>query len=310
MNASGQKTGEGERVSSRKPPDERTVTWKITLAYDGTHFHGWQRQKESVRTIQETLEEALAPMTKDPVVVVGAGRTDAGVHASGQVASVRMRSRLRPDKMLLALGAKLPKDLSAIHVEEAPAGFSAKRHSVGKHYRYAVLNRRARNPFRAAYTWHQRQPLDLANMREAAQVLIGEHDFESFRSVHCDAAHARRLVWGLDVIEADDGEVHIDVKGNAFCRNMVRIIAGTLVDVGRGGLSPVQVEAILAAKDRTRAGMTAPAQGLQLCEVYYPDSVERAGIPEGATFPGWPIEPGQWPPDEVEPASDEGREGS
>lgn len=283
-------------MSSRPPPKLRTVTWKITLAYDGTRFHGWQRQKDNVRTVQETLEDALAPMTKDPVFVQGAGRTDAGVHAAGQVASVRMTSRLVPYKLLLALGARLPEDLSAVAVTEAPAGFSAKRHSIGKHYRYAVLNRRARNPFRALYTWHQRQPLDLDAMRRAANSLVGEHDFESFRSVHCDALHARRYLWALDVIEAEDGEVHLDFKGNAFCRNMVRVMAGTLIDVGRGGRQPADVVEILEAKDRTRAGMTAPAHGLQLCEVYYPDTASRAGIPSGATFPGWPVAEGDWPP--------------
>jgi tRNA pseudouridine38-40 synthase len=132
-----------------------------------------------------------------------------------------------------------------------------------------------------------RGDLDVVAMRRAARDLVGEHDFESFRSVHCDAAHARRYLWMVEV-QAHDTEVAIEVRGNAFCRNMVRIIAGTLVDVGRGRLSDDAMPAIVAARSREAAGITAPAHGLTLEEVYVPADAVRAGIPEGARFPGWP----------------------
>lgn len=271
-----------------------TVTWRLRLAYHGGGFAGWQAQAGE-RTVQAELERALSLLAGEPVSARAAGRTDAGVHARGQVVSCRSPSRIPARKLPLALNANLPEDISVLSAEEMPAGFDAKRYAVGKRYLYRVLARVPRDPFDGGTSWHARGLLDIDAMREAASVFVGEHDFESFRSVHCDAAHARRYLWLVQVRE--EGErVCIEVRGNAFCRNQVRILAGTLVDVGRGRYTPDDVKRMLEARDRTKAGVTAPAQGLFLEEVYYPDDLSRAGIPEGAVFPRYPVTEETWPP--------------
>lgn len=271
-----------------------TVTWRLKVAYHGGRFAGWQAQAGE-RTVQAELERALSLLAHEPVSARAAGRTDAGVHARGQVVSCRFSSSIPARKLPLALNANLPEDISVLSAEEMPAGFDAKRYAVGKRYCYRVLPRVPRDPFDGGTSWHVRSPLDLDAMREAAAVFVGEHDFESFRSVHCDASHARRYLWLVDVRE--EGErVVIEVRGNAFCRNQVRILSGTLVDVGRGRHSPEDVKRMLDARDRTQAGVTAPAHGLFLEEVYYPDDLSRAGIPEGASFPRYPVTSEIWPP--------------
>jgi tRNA pseudouridine38-40 synthase len=270
-------------------------TWRLVIAYRGGDFVGWQRQVGH-RSVEQTLIDALRQLTEDDVSVRAAGRTDSGVHARGQVASCTITSSVKPRKMALALGAQLPDDVAVVEATEAAPGFDAKRHSVAKRYVYRVLDRTARDPFRSETSWHVRGGLDLDAMRTAAAALVGENDYESFRSTHCDAAHARRYLWRVDVARADEDLVAIEVRGNAFCRNMVRIIAGTLVDVGVGRTPAGDVRGILAARDRTLAGQTAPARGLTLEEVYYPDTVDRAEIPAGATFPGWPVSEETWPP--------------
>jgi tRNA pseudouridine38-40 synthase len=259
------------------------------MAYVGTKFQGWQRQ-EGARTVQEVLENALSAIAGERVQARAAGRTDAGVHARGQTVSTTFTSRVAPEKMVLALGSQLPDDVSVLRADEMPAGFDAKRDSIGKRYVYRVHNEAWWDPFRGATTWHVRQHLDVAAMQRAATLFIGEHDFESFRSTHCDAAHARRYLWRSHVTASEQGGIEYEVRGNAFCRHMVRCLAGTLVDVGRGRYSVDDVARILAAKDRTQAGVTAPPEGLTLEVVYYADNVADAGIPEGARFPGWPID--------------------
>jgi tRNA pseudouridine38-40 synthase len=210
------------------------------------------------------------------------------------VVSCRLASSVPPAKMVLALGAHLPDDVSALSAAHAFAGFDARAHAVGKRYVYRVLTRAARDPFDGGTSWHVRSELDLEAMRAAAAHLVGDLDFESFRSAHCEAAHARRYLWRLDVTRQGE-RLLIDVRGNAFCRNQVRILAGTLVDVGRGRHAPDDVRAMLEARDRTRAGMTAPAGGLTFEEVYYPDTLCDAGIPAGAVFPRYPPTAESWP---------------
>jgi tRNA pseudouridine38-40 synthase len=229
------------------------------------------------------------------VRVRGAGRTDAGVNARGQVASTTFSSRVPPEKIVLAIGSQLPNDLSVVRADEMPEGFDAKRQSVGKRYVYRVHTGLHRDPFRAATSWHVRARLDVEAMTRAAALFVGEHDFESFRSAQCDAAHARRYLWRSAVTFEDD-LVTYEVRGNAFCRNMIRCLAGSLVDIGRGRLREQDVADIMAARDRTRAGVTAPPEGLTLEEVYYPDTLARADIPPGAVFPRYPPDSSWWPP--------------
>jgi tRNA pseudouridine38-40 synthase len=245
--------------------------------------------------VQDVLVGALHRVTGEAVRARAAGRTDAGVHARGQVVSTTFSSRIPPEKMVLALGSQLPDDVSVLRADVMPEGFDAKRHSVGKRYVYRVLSAQARDPFRGSTSWHVRQRLDVEAMRAAARFYVGEKDFESFRSKHCDAAHARRFLWRAE-LHVEDDLLSFEVRGNAFCRHMVRCLAGTLVDVGRGRFRADDIAAILEARDRTRAGVTAPPEGLTLEEVYYPDRLAHAEIPPDARFPGFPVEPEDWPP--------------
>jgi len=272
-------------------------TWRVTLAYHGAGFAGWQRQAEQ-RTVEGEFRAALARLTDGKLSLRAAGRTDAGVHARGQTVSLQLEREFAKEQLPLALMAYLPSDIAVLRAEPMPAGFDAKSHAIGKRYTYRALARRARDPFRDDVTWHCHKALDVEAMQSAARHLVGEHDYESFRSTHCDAVHARRYLWCVEVVREDDDVVRIEVRGNAFCRSMVRVMAGTLISVGRGRIRPDDVKDIVAAKDRERAGQTAPAKGLTLERVYYPDTASSAGIPAEARFPRWPVTPATWPPTE------------
>jgi tRNA pseudouridine38-40 synthase len=280
-------------VTRHGVPERSERTWRLVVAYDGTRFLGWQKQ-EGERTVQAVLEAALSAVANETVLCRAAGRTDAGVHARGQVVSTTFSSRVPEEKMVLALGSQLPDDVSVIRADIVRA-FDAKRYSVGKRYVYRIHNAPWRDPFRAPTSWHVRQKLDVDAMRDAAVHFLGERDFESFRSQHCEAAHARRYLW-RSTIHVRGELLEYEVRGNAFCRHMIRCLAGTLVDVGRGRFTPDDVAVILEARDRTRAGVTAPALGLTLEEVYYPDALAHAEIPVDAMFPGYPVAPEDWPP--------------
>jgi tRNA pseudouridine38-40 synthase len=248
-------------------------TLKLTLEYDGRGFHGWQSQAEDGRrTVQATLEQALSRVAGERAVVQGAGRTDAGVHALGQVASVRLeRSSLGPDALRDALNATLPADLAVTAAEEAPDGFHARKDAVGKHYRYLLLARRAPAPLLAGHVWHRRGVLDTAGMAAAGAALVGRHDFSAFRAAAGAARSPVRILSRLTVADdpARHGLVRIDLEANGFLMHMARIIVGTLVEVGRGRIPPSRVGEILAAGRRADAGPTAPAEGLYLVEVRY-----------------------------------------
>ena len=278
----------------QKMTQKERQTWRLTVAYDGSDFHGWQAQ-DGLPTVQGALQEALKTIQREPVFVKGAGRTDAGVHAMGQVASCTFESRLTERTMVLALSSLLPNKVRVMRAEIMPHGFNAKKHSIGKRYVYRIFQGDVVTPFLAPYTWHIKADLNLKAMRQGAAHLIGEKDFESFRSVHCDAAHARRFLWRVAVIE-EGPEIHIEVRGNAFCRNMVRIIAGTLVDIGRGRISSDALPQIIEMKTRSAAGVTAPGHALFLQQVYYPDQLDEAEIPQGAVFPNYPCGADFWPP--------------
>ena len=264
-------------------------TWRLWISYIGTDFAGFQKQPNQ-KTVESALQEAIFKLTAQTPVLTAAGRTDAGVHARGQVVSCTFESKFDSRTLPIALSHFLGPDICVYRADIMPEVFDAKRQSIGKRYVYRINSSGRLNPFNHLFSWDLRQELNLSAMQEAAGYLIGEHDFESFRSVHCVAAHARRYLWRVL-----PSATEIDLRGNAFCHNMVRIIVGTLVDVGLGKLKPEDIPIILAKKDRTQAGRTAPACGLTLEEVYYPDNLLEADIPADAIFPRYPITKESWP---------------
>lgn len=243
---------------------------KITLQYDGTNYVGWQRQANGV-SIQGLLEDALAPIEGRPVTVHGAGRTDAGVHALAQVATVSLEAAIEPRAVGRALNAVLPHDVRIIAVEEASTHFHARFSAVGKLYEYRIVNAPLASPFLLRYGWHVPQPLDFALMRDASRCLVGCHDFASFQGRRSAARSAERTVAAIEWQEGDglDRPAVMRIEGNGFLRHMVRNIVGTIVQVGTGRWPPAQVAEILEARDRVSAGPTAPAHGLFLVRVNY-----------------------------------------
>lgn len=244
---------------------ERTL--KLTLAYDGTRFVGWQRQAAG-ESIQGLLEDALAPLEGAAVTAHGAGRTDAGVHAEGQVASARVTFSLDSATVLRALNARLPAEIRVIAVEDAPAGFHARFSARGKWYRYQIANAPVADPFTRAYMWHIPEPLNRGAMRAAAASLAGTHDFRAFQSSGSDVQGTVRTLTRSELFSHGDLLVY-EVAGDGFLRHMVRAIVGTLVDVGRGTRRPEDVAALLRGGTREQAGATAPAHGLTLVKVEY-----------------------------------------
>jgi tRNA pseudouridine38-40 synthase len=248
---------------------ERNI--RLLLEYDGTDLSGWQRQDGSP-TVQGHLEDALEKLILERTTTWGASRTDAGVHARGQVASFRTEKTLPVHSIRRGLNNFLPPSIAVLEATEMPDEFHPRFSCTGKEYRYLVLSRPDRSPRWRTRTWHRRARLDIEAMTEAASHLIGEHDFAAFRSKDCTAAHTMRRLDAVRIsrpYEETPDVIAIDVRGNAFLRNMVRIVAGTLVHVGDGRLTPAQVAEILASKDRVNAGATAPAHGLELVQVFY-----------------------------------------
>ena len=248
---------------------------RLVVEYDGTTLCGWQRQANGP-TVQQHLEEALARLLVHEVSVVGASRTDAGVHARGQVASFRTERAIPLHGIRRGLNSLLPAMIAVRAAEDVSEDFHPRFSATGKHYRYTILARPDRSPRWRDRAWHVPEPLELARMQAAAEPLLGEHDFAAFRAAGCTARTTRRRIDDI-TIEADGERVLVDVRGNAFLRAMVRIVVGTLVEVGIGRREVAQVAEILASLDRTRAGITAPAQGLELMEVRY-DGTRRAGV--------------------------------
>jgi tRNA pseudouridine38-40 synthase len=242
--------------------------FKLTLAYDGTDFFGWQTQP-GFRTVQETLEGAIAKITGEERVRVNAsGRTDSGVHAVGQVANLFSATRLAPEALLKAINANLPPDVSVFAAAEVPQAFDANHDAVRKLYRYVIHDGPVPSPFLRRYCCQSRHKLDAAAMARAAEPLRGRHDFHSFETDWPNRMSSVRTITHLAVSRFGD-YVWIDVEADGFLYNMVRAIAGTLMNVGRGYWPAEQVAEILRAEDRTQAGPTAPAQGLFLMRVTY-----------------------------------------
>ncbi|MDX2087208.1 MAG: tRNA pseudouridine(38-40) synthase TruA [Kofleriaceae bacterium] len=241
---------------------------RLVVEYDGSDLSGWQRQVNAP-TVQQHLEEALAKLLTHEVKVAGASRTDAGVHARGQVASFETERSIPLHGIRRGLNSLLPDAIAVRSAEEVPAEFHPRHTATGKHYRYTIYRGADRSPRWRTRAWHHPEALSLERMHEGSRALLGEHDFAAFRAAGCTAQTTIRRIDGIDLTAAPDDILYVDVRGNAFLRNMVRILVGTLAEVGRGHRDPAQVAEILASKDRTRAGLTAPAHGLELVEVRY-----------------------------------------
>ncbi|HEY7955049.1 MAG: tRNA pseudouridine(38-40) synthase TruA [Polyangia bacterium] len=244
---------------------------RMRIEYDGTDFAGWQRQANAP-TVQATIEDALGEMLKVPdgarIVVRGAGRTDAGVHALGQVAHFETDANIPLVGFRRGLNALLPRSIAIVSLDEAPPDFDARFSARGKLYRYQIWNADSRAPLTDRYVWHQPRPLDAARMQAAARPLVGRHDFSAFRSADCERKTTERTLTRLEV--ARSGElVTIEVEADAFLKNMVRILVGTLTDAGYGKRDAQAIERLLASGDRRLAGPTAPPQGLTLVRVDY-----------------------------------------
>lgn len=250
---------------------------KLTVAYDGTAYAGWQVQPGAA-TVQSVTEGALARILQEPVRLRAAGRTDAGVHARGQVVDFADSGRRDPETIVRGGNALLPGDVRILSAEEVPGNFDARRHATEKEYRYFLLLSRAASPFLSRYAWHVESPVDVDAVREALAPLVGEHDFTSFRGQGCTAKTSIRTVFRAGVARHDvPGLYSVEVAGSGFLRHMVRNIVGTAIDAGKGKHPPVRVAEILAACDRRKAGITAPAHGLFLWKVAYgPGCDERS----------------------------------
>jgi tRNA pseudouridine38-40 synthase len=240
---------------------------RLTIEYDGTDFVGWQRQAVG-RSVQEVIEAALGQITQAPVDVVGAGRTDAGVHAHGQVANFKTDFRFGPDEFMRSLNAMFPPDIVIRAADEVPLQFSARYSATERWYRYFIS--RIPTALRSRYTWPLYYDLDIDTMNQAVQVVKAAPDFASFCKSDSDVTHYRcvvnEAVWSQNI---DGSAITFSIRANRFLRGMVRALVGTMVDVGRGFISLEQLREVIEARDRSRAGMSAPAQGLFLEGVRY-----------------------------------------
>lgn len=240
----------------------------IEIEYDGTNYSGWQIQP-NVKTVQEEIMKALNKLTKKKITINGSGRTDSGVHAYGQVATFMLGDNIPVERLPLALNSNLPNDISIINAKEMPVGFHARYDAIGKRYIYCIYKNRYRSPILRNYSYHVNKELDFGKMLQAAKLLIGSHDFKGFMSSGSSIENTERTIHNLDIIDKGNS-LYIRIEGNGFLYNMVRIITGTLVEIGIGKMPTSQINKILKTGDRTQAGHTVPPQGLFLDKVFYP----------------------------------------
>lgn len=241
---------------------------KLVVAYDGTNYCGWQIQPTGI-TIEGVLNQALSQLLGEEIQVIGASRTDSGVHSLGNVAVFDTETRIPPEKICFALNQRLPEDIVVQSSSEAPPDFHPRHCYSEKTYEYRILNRKIPVPTLRRYTYFYYRSLDIAKMQHAAQYLIGEHDFKSFCSVKSSVENTVRQILSCNVVKTQDDVITIRVTGTGFLYNMVRIIAGTLILVGVGDLEPEQIPEILDQMQRSAAGPTAPAQGLTMIGIQY-----------------------------------------
>jgi tRNA pseudouridine38-40 synthase len=250
------------------------MIFRLTIQYDGTDFAGWQVQARGERTVQGELERTLALLEGEPVALHGAGRTDAGVHAEGQVASARLKREWTPERLRAAINGNVGRDLRVVAAEIAPEDFHARFSARGKTYRYCICDEPVMSPFLVRYAHHETRSLNVARMQECARLLVGTHDWTAFSSAQAEVESRVRTVTRLEVCERDSGRgrgrvVEITARADGFLRYMVRSIAGTLIEVGRGETGEETIKRALETGDRSLVGATAPARGLTLVEVHY-----------------------------------------
>lgn len=242
--------------------------YKMVLAYDGSRYDGWQKQGNTANTIQNRLEMVLERLTGEAIEVHGSGRTDAGVHARGQVVSFRLQAARSCDALRQDLNRYLPKDIGVLSLEEAPPRFHARLNAVEKCYQYRISTAERPNVFERFYVYDYGKSLNITAMQKAAACLVGEHDFQSFCSSRRGKKSTVRCLREIR-IEETAGEVLLTFRGNGFLYHMVRILTGTLIEVGEGRRGPEEMPEILEAKNRQNAGFTAPSEGLTLLSVSY-----------------------------------------
>ncbi len=246
------------------------MNYRIKVQYDGTRYQGWQRQSGSPATIQGKLEDVLSRQAGRPVRIDGAGRTDAGVHAVEQIANVHLDEAfaLSPEELRAVMNEYLPEDIRILQVEKAGERFHSRLHATGKQYRYHLMKWDSDHVFRRKYSWKMTEALDIPSMQKAAGHLLGEHDFKSFCTKASKKKSTVRRLTRIQ-IEETEHEVVLTFEGSGFLYNMVRILTGTLVEVGTGSRSPDEMSGILEQRERKYAGETAPAKGLFLVKVFY-----------------------------------------
>jgi tRNA pseudouridine38-40 synthase len=240
---------------------------KVIIEYDGTGYHGWQSQENAI-SVQRVVESAFEKLTGENIRLIGASRTDTGVHAYGQVANFLTESKIPGEKFFLAVNCLLPPDISIVYSQEVPGDFHSRFSAKGKKYKYLIYNDRAPSALLRSRAFHVPASLNLEDMIKAASYIKGKKDFSAFKASGSSVKDSVRTVTGIE-LQKRDKIIELTVSGDGFLYNMVRIIAGTLVDVGMGKIVPDELSLILESKDRTRAGRTAPAHGLYLIEVYY-----------------------------------------
>ncbi|MDE0886181.1 MAG: tRNA pseudouridine(38-40) synthase TruA [Myxococcota bacterium] len=251
--------------------------YRLEVEYAGEAFAGWQIQAGGERTVQGCLVEAVARVTGERVTVMGSGRTDAGVHAEAQVASLALKEEIEPGKLQRALNGVLPREVAVRAAYRVDEDFDALRSAQGKRYRYRIWNHPVRSPLRAGRFAHVPRALDVGAMAQAAQALVGEHDFQSFQAAGSGAKTTVRRLRRLEIRGGPGGEIEVVAEGSGFLRYMVRNLVGTLLEVGQGRRSGDSMVGLLEVRDRGQAGPTAPAAGLTLEAVEYPEGVGEAG---------------------------------